>query len=66
MCQALSDSPLEQLTCCVSCGGLDWGWGGGQVEEAVMLAMAQHRSPALLKVQSAPAADGPRMVESMG
>lgn len=31
-----------------------------------MLAMAQHRRPALLKVQSAPAADGPRMVESMG
>lgn len=36
-----------------------------KVEEAVLLAMAQHRRPALLKVQSAPTADGPRMVESM-
>lgn len=38
-----------------------------KVEEGVLLAMAQHRRPALLKVHSAPSAaeEGPRMVESM-
>lgn len=35
-----------------------------KVEEGVLLAMAQHRRPALLKVHSEPS-EGPRMVESM-